>query len=368
MTGKPMPGPHEARPGTADAVLIFSPAELLPACWLDLAGDGPVRTFNPALWASAPGYLLAYRVVLPDGRRRLALCRLDWDLAVVPDSPRPLSDLLTLPAGQDYQDHARSWFADPRFVRWDGRLLLHWNSGCHEPRNHQFAQEIDPATLSPRGGAFELVKAGGQFRIEKNWGLFAQGDELFATYSLGPFRLLRLSRIGGGLMEFGEVGITGWDDTAYAERHGEPRGGGPPVLVDGRYYVFHHSRFGTSTGIRYVAGVLGFSGRAPFAPEVFTARPLPLPNPFGGRFAHPRLNPSVDRVVYPCGAVHEAGAWLVSYGINDEHCAVARLDHARLVRTMSATRRLERHPERPWDHALTPPAPRRKWLWPWFRT
>lgn len=345
-------------------VRLFSPAELLPAPWRDLAGAHPVRAFNPALLAWPPGYILAYRVVLSDGARRLALCRLDSDLAVVPDSPRPLSNALRLPAGSAYSDHAKSWFADPRLIPWRGRLLLHWNSGCHAPRNHQFVQELDRATLSPVGEAFELVKTGGQFHIEKNWGLFASGDDLFATYSLGPLRLLKLSRIGEGRMEFSKFHTWGWDDAAYAERYGELRGGAPPVRVDGRYCVFHHSRFGTSRGIRYVAGVMAFGGDEPFAPEVFSPKPVALPNPFGSRFLHERLNESVAGVIYPGGAVYENGFWLISYGINDEHCAVACLEHGRLLRALRAARPLAQHPERPWNQAVARPQQGgwRRWL------
>lgn len=54
MTGAPE---HECRELPAD--------QLIPAAWRAL--PGPVRTFNPALLADGPGWILAYRVVLGDG-------------------------------------------------------------------------------------------------------------------------------------------------------------------------------------------------------------------------------------------------------------------------------------------------------------
>ena len=42
-------------------------------------------------------------------------------------------------------------FADPRLYRLAGRLFVYWNSGWHEPQNHQFLQELDPVSLRPVG-------------------------------------------------------------------------------------------------------------------------------------------------------------------------------------------------------------------------
>jgi hypothetical protein len=62
------------------------------------------------------------------------------------------------------------------------------------------------------------------------------------------------------------------------------------------------------------------------ADGVVTARPrepLNVPNPYRCRRRLPRLNPYAGEVVYPCGMARAGKDWAVSYGINDERCALA---------------------------------------------
>jgi hypothetical protein len=344
---------------------IWSAAELLPGAWQCLSRGGPVRVFNPGLLRLDSGFLLAYRVVLPDGRRRLGLCRLDRDLAVVPGSPVPLSDRLTVETADGPGSHEAGWFADPRLVQWGAGVWLHWNSGVHQPRNYQFLQQLDPVGLGPTGPSRELVRREGCAPIEKNWGLFAVGEELWAVYSLAPLRLLRLTAADPRRFVFDDIGRGCWDDTRYARRFGELRGGAPPQAVAGQWFAFAHSRFRTSRGIRYVPAAMAFAGSpGRWRATGCCARPLPLPNPFGDRFVHERLNASVAGVVYPGGSAHEQGEWVVSYGINDEHCAAVRLDHEALLRRLRPVSELPDQPDSAWDMAVNnPPVSRwQHWL------
>ncbi len=342
---------------------LWASLELLPAVWRAQLGRGVIRTFNPTLVALPTGYALAYRVVLPDGLRRLALCRLTTDLDVVPGSTLPLSDLLGPMDAAACSQQACTWFADPRLVRWGDQLLLHWNSGCHAPRNHQFVQALDPVSLMPTGRPRELLRIGGQFRIEKNWGLLASGGELWAVYSLCPLRLLRLRNDTGAAWEFAETDCFGWDDNGYGALYGEMRGGAPPQRVGDRVFVFGHSRYATRAGIRYVAALAVFEVAETLRPFTCLPRPLPLPHPHGGSFLAPRLNDSVRSVVYPGGALHEGATWLVAYGLNDEHCAVVRLNHQQLLRRCVAAGLAPSRAECLWDQAVVAPPPRwRHWL------
>ncbi|NDD29116.1 MAG: hypothetical protein EB084_12700 [Proteobacteria bacterium] len=61
----------------------------------------------------------------------------------------------------------------------------------------------------------------------------------------------------------------------------------------------------------------------PIAPLRVPISPLPLGNPFGARTRHARLNKAVGEIVYPTGAAFSRGHLVISYGINDEHCAIA---------------------------------------------
>ena len=281
-----------------DSARIFTAAELLPPQWSNPSRSGEPRFFNPAIAACAAGYIMAYRVVLSDGLRRLAICRLDPNLAVEPGSQLPLSDLLSPPPERQYPGQAHRWFADPRLIVHENRLLLHWNSGSHQPSNHQFLQELDGQSLTPAGRSRELVLPGNQARLEKK---------------------------GAGL-----------------------RGGAPPVLRQGRYVAVYHSCYQTRTGSRYVAGCLTYSGEPPFAPFACAENPLALPNPFGNRFGQERLNSTVAEVVYPCGALYDGGRWLISYGINDEHAAIAVLDDAAVTGALRPVGRSPRMWTRDW--------------------
>src|SRR5476649_1021125 len=108
--------------------LLFDSDALLPAAWRHFSSAGPVRVFNPALLPDGDGWLFAYRVVGPDGLRRIALCRLDASLRVVADSPLALTDFVRFPGGRHYAEPAISWFADPRLYRLAGRIFIYWNS------------------------------------------------------------------------------------------------------------------------------------------------------------------------------------------------------------------------------------------------
>ncbi len=309
--------------------LLFDMAALLPDAWRASAGSAPVRAFNPALLRDQAGWIMAYRVVLADGRRRLALCRLDAALRVVTGSPLPLSDHVKFPPTAPYPKIARQWLADPRLYRWAGRLFIYWNSGWHEPHNHQFLQELDPGSFAPLGPPRELQLRGARRPLEKNWTFFAApGGALRAIYSIMPHRVLGFSLAGDGDIVFDEVETVDWAPSSYPASHGGLRGGAPPVWHEDHFWSFGHSVHDGPAGYCYAAGVYAFSAGPGFAPVAEPVQPLDLGRPHSWHRAYPRLNPAVDEVIYPCGAAHDGTRWLISHGINDEQCAISRVDHA----------------------------------------
>src|SRR4051812_8079417 len=123
--------------------IVFENAPLLPSTWRTDEVARTARVFNPSLLRDGTGWLMAYRVVAePALARRIAICRLDAQLRLVPGSPLPLSDWIQFPDPISLAPEAAHWFADPRLYRIENRLLVYWNSGWHEPRNHQFVQEL----------------------------------------------------------------------------------------------------------------------------------------------------------------------------------------------------------------------------------
>jgi len=311
-------------------VVILPFVDLLPDAWRSFAADGPVRAFNPGLLRDGDGWLLAYRLVGGDGLRRVGLCRLDAALKVVAGSPVAFSDRVRFAAGRDYAGPATTWFADPRLYRFAGRTFLYWNSGWHEPRNYQFLQEFDAADLTPIGHPRELLLRGDRQRLEKNWTFFG-GEDLYAVYSAMPHRILEFSLAGTDDIEFTDTYTHAWDNENYSDAHGALRGGAPPQLADGHYWSFCHSVQGMDGDYRYSPAVYRFAGSPPFAPTGAPRAPLFAAMPREARRAFPKLNPAVGDVVYPCGAAFHNGRWLVSLGLNDEHCAIVTLPHSEVA-------------------------------------
>ncbi|MBL8241372.1 MAG: hypothetical protein JNM66_28365 [Bryobacterales bacterium] len=302
--------------------------ELLPAAW---ANQGAARVFNPGLLADGDGYLLAYRVVLPDGARRIGLCRLDTRFHVIAGT------------GVAWSDHhpQGEWFADPRLYRLDGRIYLHWNSGWGDEPNRQYLQEFNERNLLPTGTPRELMLDGPRQPIEKNW-MFFGGPAGRGIYFPRPLRFLRcdwpatvyrLESAGISQLPDGQT----WDDGGYEAQYGPLRGGAPPVPDGDGYWCVAHSLTYAPEGYRYMAAVFRFrdDGVVTHRPRA----PLPLPNPYRCRRQFHRLNPYAGEVIYPCGMARAEDGWAVSYGINDERCAVAIMTDQELISAVEGVAR-----------------------------
>lgn len=310
---------------------LLDPDVVVPASW---RGDRPAAVFNPALLREDAGWIAAYRVVGSDGRRRIALCRLDGQFRAAAGTVTPWSDLVEFGA-RELSPRAREWFADPRLYRWAGRVFLYWNTGWHEPRNHQFLQEIDGPSLRPVGVPAELELAGEAARpLEKNWLFFgADGERLI--YSPQPLRIYEVDTANRTRIAGPPVAGRAWQPRF--ETHGGLRGGCPPVQVDGQWFAICHSVGGADGSYRYEPWVIRFAAAPGHPLTGYPAAPLPLPNPFGGGRRGAKLNPAVGEVIYPSSADFRAGAWTIGYGINDEHAAIAVLPHEVLLSCLAAS-------------------------------
>ncbi|WP_160000706.1 hypothetical protein [Roseomonas sp. 18066] len=309
----------------AGATRIFDNEALVPEAWREHRSDG-FRVFNPTLLPGpGGGFVMAYRVVSAALGRKIALCRLDAGLEPVPGSVTPFQPEPLLAAGR-FTEATRAWQADPRFFQLDGRAWLYWNDGYKRPHNNQFILELDPATLAPLGRPKLLTRAGGRQMIEKNWGLFFE-EGIRALYAADPFTLLQAGAMGEEELVFAEV-LTLPGPPA-APGLGVLRGGAAPVLFEGEYYSFCHAVTQETKRLRhYEAAVHSFAAGPQAGPRRAALRPLALPNPFGGGTRYPPLNPLAGRIIYVCGALRLPAGWLLSYGINDERCALHLLSQA----------------------------------------
>ena len=301
---------------------------LLPTAWRALPGACAARVFNPSIARLADGLALAYRVVLDDGVRRIAACRLDVDLRPVPGSQIALSDLIQ---GTD------DWQADPRFLSHGNRTFIHFNNG-HQYPNQIYLVEVAP-DLRPLGPARPLALAGRR-PVEKNWMLFPGPDgDCLAVYAIQPHGILRLSLEGTGPVHCTRLPEVAWDASAYTHNRGALRGGAPPVRVGDSWWSFFHSvhpppfwarALRRLTGRdaeawrRYAVGCYTFSAHPPFRPTAFTPRPLLLA-PAPERGGRERLNPTADRVLYPAGAILEGDRWILSCGLQDAQAVLVAL-------------------------------------------
>lgn len=323
-------------------IIVLDGAALVPPMWAD-GNPAQCHVFNPAIVRVRGRLVMAYRVVPPGGSRRIAVCELDAaSLRPRSETIVPLSDLI---------QSGGEWHADPRFCVLGERLYLHYNDGGL-PGNRIYLLEVDPNSLTPLGPARPLVLDGPRRPVEKNWLLFEHHSGLLAVYSIVPHTVMRIELKESGPVMCRRMMETPWDATTYSRRYGQPRGGTPPVAVDGVYYTFFHSCYHVDRlrrmlnrllrrplqhTLQYVAGCYGFRAAPTFQPALITRAPILTPGAHLPRRRLPQLDARVRAVVYPTGAVWSAGEWIVSFGADNEHCCLTTIAHTDLVTGCSRT-------------------------------
>lgn len=322
----------DLRLGNIDVNLkVFSNDELLPLNWR-IESNQDVWCFNPSLIRIKQKWLFVYRVILTNGKRRLAVCYLDDKFNIIENSILGLSDFIQFAPGSFFSEHTRNWFADPRIFWLGDNLFLYFNSGWHEPFNHQFIVQLNPVTLRPISHARELRIIGDRQKIEKNWVLFGS-DPYYVIYSANPHCILKANLNSLNEIWCERISSISLPITEYLLA-GSMRGGAPPQYVNGQYYSFCHSLHHSPAGARYEACVYRFSSNPPFTPTHIPKHRLNLPNPQEKNRNLPQLNSAVGEVIYPCGAAFHEGIWFISYGINDESCAIASLTQKEVNNSM----------------------------------
>ena len=203
--------------------------------------------------------------------------------------------------------------------------------------NHQFVQEFDGNSLSPIGHPRELVLDGGRRTLEKNW-MFFGDDASHAVHSVGPHRIMEASWASEDRVECAEIASTPWACGSFTAMYGELRGGAPPRGW-AEYFSICHAVERLARGVQIRRGSLPVLRRQAVCADAAPRCPLGFPNPFGGTRDHPKLNPAVGEVIYPCGAVFDGDQWFISYGINDERCAVATISHDFVLASLQQERK-----------------------------
>ena len=313
--------------------ILYNRTSLLPQQWSSLIGAS-LWTFNPSILRWNNEWIFAYRVVGVDQKRRIAVCKLNDNFQIIRDTAVPFSDLIKSQK-ENSQKTYRDWFADPRLYMLGGKTYLYWNSGWHEPQNAQYLQEFDPIKLVPVGEMREFKLKGARQALEKNWSLFGDGP-FYAVYSVHPHRVLEFDLTNDtGPIEFTDVAHTDWNPVDYVAEFGKLRGGAPPVKYKDAYYSICHSLYSQADGLHYVSGAYCFRANFPHEPLTMPIKKLALDSPYGSSTLEKRLNPAVSRVIYPCGAALDKDSFVISYGINDELCAISIIPWTEVTSSMT---------------------------------
>jgi predicted GH43/DUF377 family glycosyl hydrolase len=198
----------------------------------------------------------------------------------------------------------------PQHQTWTGahQLLLqcneHWNT----------VKRIDPI-YGKNGGS-----PGTQLGDEKNWVWFFPNDRPHLIYMTQPHTVVPM----GPFLDSKQAYVTNEINPLWTS--GMPRGGTPPILVDGEYWSFFHSStpwIGKKR--RYHMGVYAFQSQPPYRITRMSSMPLLSGSKQDKWFEGKPL------VVFPNGAVIKDGLWTVVFGVNDLQCGWIDIPHADLL-------------------------------------
>ena len=306
-------------------VSYLETSQLVPKEWAD--GNQLGYVFNPTICQADHGLSMIYRVVNPDSDiRRIAACRIDANLFPVPGSVVPLSDLIEFVDPNSRDTRALNWHADPRVFCLNGELFVTWNDGSAQPSNHQFMTKLDSTGTRPDGLAREIVTKRNRRPIEKNWMFFCADDKVWCTYSAFPHDVMSVDMRDPEYVVCTPAYST-LSRCEYESLFGVVRGGAQPIDLGDRFLTLAHSSYKMSDTLRYYACMVYEIARtAPFAVTRCANVPFTLPSDQdSGSFSLAKLNPAVGSVIYPCGIVRVGEDVLITYGINDERAAIARM-------------------------------------------
>jgi predicted GH43/DUF377 family glycosyl hydrolase len=140
---------------------------------------------------------------------------------------------------------------------------------------------------------------------EKNHQPFEYDGELYAVYSVRPYRVLR---IRGNKTEW----VHDNECKAVWQPNTEIRGGAAPVLIGDEWWSFMHSRIEPPGAARvYWMGLYTFDAKPPFAIKRYIPKPILWANMAtkpADQYAH---------AIFPCGAILDGDEWIISAGEHD---------------------------------------------------
>jgi hypothetical protein len=213
-----------------------------------------------------------------------------------------------------FQHNGRTFVSANNFV-W-GNVWPHAHQVLVEMRGNDWASHVRHDVVCGHNGSHTKANTGS----EKNWNWFFDRGVPLLIYLIQPHTIVQFDQgyRASKIYEMDPQGIN-WP-------YGSPRGGTPPVLVEGEYWTFFHSSVGAGHFTRrYFMGAYAFEAQPPYRMTRFVKRPL-LVGSKDDVWAEGK-----PLVVFPCGSIFRNGNWTVSLGVNDLACAWIEIPHRHLV-------------------------------------
>lgn len=284
--------------------------------------------FNPSIAPGfeSPSYEIVGRVLNADGTRELGFSKFTWG--------GPLKPLESFSSKiQDKMGADIPWQADPRIFYIKSEKYIIFNTGHSSIPNEQYIVQLPGKKTGPKRA--KKILWGKRRLVEKNWSIFSYMEELYAIYSLSPFKLLKLVNTGSDYVATESHHQIFWDANSI-ELFGELRGGSSPILIDDMFLLVFQQHLAVQGKKNYFAGALWFECTPPFRPLRISSFPI-FSLSEDERALKPEIPPnkSAGEVFYPCGAVYrrENNSILVSYGINDCRYGIGEFDYSEILNT-----------------------------------
>ena len=267
----------------------------------------PPFAYNPSICKVNGKLCLSYRYHFDgDARTRLGIATIVDGAAT---NPKDLE--FSTPAKGNSME-------DARLFRFHGETSVSWvESTLEAGKLPRCVVKYGHFESGHKVGRSFQVKGGSNdgTSMEKNWAFFESEENLFSIYASQPGQVV--------LQIQGETIINEYKTPEARWPYGVIRGGNI-VPYDGKLLRFFHSRTDLGLGRlepRYYVGACLMDAKPPFKVLAISKKPII----YGSELLRYPIHHFKENVVFPCGAMVDGDAFILSLGINDSACLLAKI-------------------------------------------